>query len=428
MRLSVKNIGKIKEADIVIDGVTVIAGENDTGKSTVGKALFSVFNGFHNIGEQIVNEKKQSINNRIEMFYVGLKNHYRSGYALIKKLEKQIWNDRERYEKNPQELRGEIYKWGKEMNPEFEDVRLKSLSEDIAAQIQDVLQITDEEIRRLVLEKRLKEEFNGQISNIYSQEPGEIFLQIRDNRLGVYLSDSEVAAVVNGIDLHTETIYLDDPFVLEQSSWRFYASSQPEYDHRAHLQEKLRAVGRKSSAVEEIIVNKRMESIYRQISKVCGGEIVTDEEVGLGYRTKNSERVLDMKNLSTGLKTFAIIKMLLLNGSLEYNGTVILDEPEIHLHPEWQLVFAELIVLLHRDFNMHILINTHSPYFLNAIEVYSEKYDLADKCRYYLAELEGNYSRINDVTDNVEKIYKQLARPLQDLENLRYQDGQNEGM
>lgn len=89
-------------------------------------------------------------------------------------------------------------------------------------------------------------------------------------------------------------------------------------------------------------------------------------------------------------------------------------------------MFAELIVLLHRDFNMHILINTHSPYFLNAIEVYSEKYDLADKCRYYLAEMEGNYSCINDVTDNVEKIYKQLARPLQDLENLRYQDGQNE--
>ena len=410
----------------MIDGITVIAGENDTGKSTMGKALFSVFNGFHNVREQIVNEKKQSITNRIGMLYVGLDNHYRSGHVLIEEFMKQLWNDRERYEKNPQELRKEIYRCGKEIDPKYEDVRLQSLSEDIATQIQDVLQITEEEVCRSVLEKRLKEEFNGQISNIYSQESGEIFLQIRDNTLGVYLSDSEVAAVENGIDLHTEAIYLDDPFVLEQSSWRFYFGSQPEYDHRAHLKEKIRAIGKKSNTVEEIIANKKMESIYRQISRVCGGEIVRDDNVGLGYKTGNSEHVLDMKNLSTGLKTFAIIKMLLLNGSLEYNGTVILDEPEIHLHPEWQLVFAELIVLLHRDFNMHILINTHSPYFLNAIEVYSEKYDLADKCRYYLAEMEGNYSCINDVTDNVEKIYKQLARPLQDLENLRYQDGRNE--
>ena len=428
MRLSVKNIGKIKEADIVIDGITVIAGENDTGKSTVGKALFSVFNGFHNIGEQIVNEKKQSINNRIETLYFGLKHHYRDDHVLIRELVKQIWNDRKQYEENLQELRDELFRWGKVMDPKSEEAWQQSFVERIAAQIQDVLRVTDEEVCKSVLEKRLKEEFRRQISNIYSQEPGEILLQIRDSTLGAYISDNRVATVIDGINLQAEAVYLDDPFVLEQSSWRYYIGGKLEYDHRAHLCEKLRDVGRKSNAVEEIIVNKKMESIYRQISKVCGGEIVTDEEVGLGYRTKNSERVLDVKNLSTGLKTFAIIKMLLLNGSLEYNGTVILDEPEIHLHPEWQLVFAELIVLLHRDFNMHILINTHSPYFLNAIEVYSEKYDLADKCRYYLAELEGNYSRINDVTDNVEKIYKQLARPLQDLENLRYQDGQNEGM
>ncbi len=40
MELQLKNIGMIKEANVKIDGLTVIAGENDTGKSTVGKALF----------------------------------------------------------------------------------------------------------------------------------------------------------------------------------------------------------------------------------------------------------------------------------------------------------------------------------------------------------------------------------------------------
>lgn len=129
-----------------------------------------------------------------------------------------------------------------------------------------------------------------------------------------------------------------------------------------------------------------------------------------------------MTNVSTGLKSFVILRTLLQNGSLDENGTIILDEPEIHLHLEWQLKFAEIIVLIQKEFKINILLNTHSPYFLNAIEVYAGKYGIVDKCRYYLAEEINGRSRMVDVTLNVEKIYVKLARPLQDLENLEYRD------
>ncbi|RUM70956.1 MAG: hypothetical protein DSZ07_01520, partial [Sulfurovum sp.] len=46
MTLELKNIGMIKEANVKIDGLTVIAGKNDTGKSTVGKALFLAYSSF----------------------------------------------------------------------------------------------------------------------------------------------------------------------------------------------------------------------------------------------------------------------------------------------------------------------------------------------------------------------------------------------
>ena len=161
--------------------------------------------------------------------------------------------------------------------------------------------------------------------------------------------------------------------------------------------------------------------ILKSLNDIIDGELKIDEWMEeLFYIQNYTEEELDIKSISTGIKTFAIIKILLQNGTLKKYGTIILDEPEIHLHPEWQLKFAELIVLLQKEFGMHILLTTHSPYFLNAIEVFSERHKIDDKCKYYVAENEGNSSIIKDVTGNTRETYRKLARPIQDLENIRY--------
>ena len=46
MNLKIKDFGVIKNADIKVDGITVITGNNNTGKSTIGKVFFSYFNKF----------------------------------------------------------------------------------------------------------------------------------------------------------------------------------------------------------------------------------------------------------------------------------------------------------------------------------------------------------------------------------------------
>lgn len=43
MKIFLKNIGKLKSADVEIKGITIIAGENNTGKSTVGKIIIFDF-------------------------------------------------------------------------------------------------------------------------------------------------------------------------------------------------------------------------------------------------------------------------------------------------------------------------------------------------------------------------------------------------
>lgn len=100
---------------------------------------------------------------------------------------------------------------------------------------------------------------------------------------------------------------------------------------------------------------------------------------------------------------------------------IVLDEPEIHLHPKWQLKFAEILILLQKEFDLNIILTSHSPYFINAVEVYSAEHNIADKCKYYLADIDNEHRAFfEDVTTGTEKIYKKLAEPLRILNDLKY--------
>lgn len=57
MNLKIKDFGVIKNADIKVDGITVITGNNNTGKSTIGKLFFSYFNSFHDMEIKVVKKK-----------------------------------------------------------------------------------------------------------------------------------------------------------------------------------------------------------------------------------------------------------------------------------------------------------------------------------------------------------------------------------
>ena len=48
MNLYIEKIGKIKKADIKINGLTLLVGKNDTGKSTFNKLIFSIIESINN--------------------------------------------------------------------------------------------------------------------------------------------------------------------------------------------------------------------------------------------------------------------------------------------------------------------------------------------------------------------------------------------
>ena len=137
---------------------------------------------------------------------------------------------------------------------------------------------------------------------------------------------------------------------------------------------------------------------------------------------KQDEKIFDLNNTSSGIKSIGMLQLLLENRKLKENTYLIMDEPEVHLHPEWQVKLAKILVLLVKDLNVKLFINSHSPQFIEALEVYSTKYGLKDETNYYLSQ-KDEYSKKYDVKqipqDKLYKIYNNLGDPYDIIDDIR---------
>lgn len=426
MRLILENVGKVQEADIKLDGITLIAGENNTGKSTVGKMLFCIFESFYKIERQISQERINTIGRHIANFYHETFNRAGRKYS-VHDLAAEFVHNKEQYVGDSRIIRKAIENFFENREINFDAIAYQDTLEQLADKIYSVLFIEDTEIRKAILQRTLDSEFGMKIGFLNNESNySKIQLEIRNSKIEFEVINNENINIIQDMSLNKEIIYIDDPFVLDDLQDLLPYRSVYGLNHRDSLLDKIVRVKdtRDFGVLDEILVNKKLERIFETMNGICDGDLTVSEDGGnYSYRTSELNGTLEMSNLSTGIKSFIILKTLLRNGSINDNGVVILDEPEIHLHPEWQLKFAEVIVLIQKEFGVNILLNTHSPYFLNAIEVYVKKYGIEKKCKFYLTDDNEGRTNIKDVTDQTELIYEKLARPLQDLENLEYSDG-----
>lgn len=415
MKIELKNICKISHCEITLDGITVIAGENGTGKSTVGKALYSVFNSFSNVNEQI---KKTKQNSLISIF----RRYDEDDIFIISPyiyddIVDELMDNSKTYINDRTLLREKLVNFV--MNSEdFVISKDEEHIDEMTNAILSVLKITDTMIVNKILQNRIDAEFNRQVSNLYNNSDNNIIITVKDNIVNVNINSNEVISHSGLMDLYSNAIYIDDPYILYPQ--RNFSVGRTYYDHQNEMRKKLFFNNNQNNVIDDILTNEKLNNIYSKIENICKGDL--SFTFNRAYYVLPNSKKLGIQNIATGLTTFVIIKSLLQKGIIKEKGLIILDEPETHLHPKWQLLFAEIIVLLQKEFDLTILLNTHSPYFLEAIEVYSEKYGIKDKCKYYLSEdNEANNSFvINDVTDNTELIYKKLASPFQTLEDERY--------
>lgn len=117
--------------------------------------------------------------------------------------------------------------------------------------------------------------------------------------------------------------------------------------------------------IDEMITRSHAERFYGIIRTILDGRFRKTVK-GLEYVDPKGMR-MSASNLAAGAKVFAILELLADNGLLTKGSLVLLDEPEVHLHPGWINILAELIVLLQKDIGARIVMTTHSPQLLLAV-------------------------------------------------------------
>ena len=174
----------------------------------------------------------------------------------------------------------------------------------------------------------------------------------------------------------------------------------------------------KALEITEDINDEKLE-VEKLIKEILGGEI--KKENGELFFVRENGFKTHMKNTSSGVKQVAIIQTLLNNKELEPNSFLIMDEPEVNLHPEWQIKFAKILVLLVKELDLSIYIASHSPFFIEAIELYSQYYGLLDESFFYLTQkAEGyQYDIVSVDSNNLEAIYRNLGEPYDILDKIK---------
>ena len=279
-----------------------------------------------------------------------------------------------------------------------------------------------------LLTNLIKNEFSGseQLKSNYETGSIEIYNDLEDNTFGYIIEIREGILVKpttqfdKAITTNREAIYIETPYFLDYkvpfSQFNFY--EQKQY-HQSLLYQKLTDKSAKSDILDEIH-NKQIIKFQNKINQLIEGTFNFNNRGLIEFKQKN--KTFDLPNTSTGFKSIGILQLLLENRKLKENSYLIMDEPEVHLHPEWQVKLAQILVLLVKDLNVNLFINSHSPQFIEAIEVYSIKYGLRDETNFYLTKKDENSEKYNIEKieyDNLYEIYNNLGDPYDIIDEVR---------
>ena len=448
LRLELRDVGPIFDANIDINRINVVGGQNATGKSTASKLLYCFLKVNSSDREKLV---APALVDKLLKFYNTLvyiiydeeevsKDLLSETVVVRNKLLSETVEVRNQISDRNYDDFGDVVKWFKSLEFSFNEYKTLVLNKQPD-------KASDPEFKRLTNYFESIKEIVNSVNEGSADFFQEVMLDLLSSELetdssplsfnSARLYDSlknkfsfEVYFMEDSCDAKgkfnvTNVFYLESFSIFDNlDSQAIYLYRDPEHvrDLKEHLFPKKR--------ISKMYDDKSIKKLEAMVTNLVGGRIIKKGDT-LRFVPLDSDYDAPMKKTASGIKQIAVIQTLLHNRFL-YDGCVlIIDEPEVNLHPEWQIKLARILVRLAKDGNITVYINTHSPMFIEAIDTFAEYYDFEEYANYYLTEkIEGpgngfNFKKIH--SDELYKIYDNLGDPYDYLDRVRLSKGRKEG-
>ncbi|WP_407379040.1 AAA family ATPase [Methanobrevibacter sp.] len=443
INFKINNFGPINEANININQINILGGVNGSGKSLSSKLLFCFLTSLSNQGKLIENSGilasyESFINRWIDNFPKSKPDSIQYNFGeLIDEINSLMitWQeDNINYEY----LIGFFSKFENILN-KYELLNNESCKNELDL-IKNSIDINKDRYGYIVrvINYLLLVEFGKSQIKFYKDaiiEFGDEFDNLFNYKL-TFNENSYETSFNNQMNLNNydfkNIIYIDSPsllnFYIKSDNGLKINGNTGQFHYYNLLKGLISKRDNNSIAIEELYYQNSKNLESELIDMIGGCFEFNDETSKFIFKTDNNE--YDIINIASGYKQIGILQLLLTNKVISEGDWIIFDEPEINLHPGMQIKLAELLVKMAAELNICIYINSHSPYIIEAFEVYSKQYNVDNKTSFFLSELIDNNSQKFDIREieceNLEILYDNLAEPYHIINKVRFDNEWNE--
>jgi predicted ATPase len=385
MKLQFENLGKIKKADLELGKLTVICGSNNQGKTYIAYALYGFLKKWMDLIDFEINKELISTLLKEGSISIDLLQYHSNLESILVKLSSNYSeNIHEEFNANKDEFNNALFKiinYNEKVSYDNEfKTNLSSDKKEILSAFKEVdssivtftyyLSEKTNKIPEFIVESFLNQVLASILFDKLLKRP---FI-ITAERTGIHLFQKELDINKNVLFETIQKLEKDkdkhiNPFqIIDDATSRYFRAIKDNIDFARDKDNyhKKDSFLSDNKNIVKYIENNLLNVEYKfvdgsQIIKIKKDKIEKKEKNIPFYMASSSVRALS--DLNSYIKNIA-----------KNNDLLIIDEPELNLHPENQIKLARLFAKLINS-GVNILITTHSDYLIkelnNLIMLYS---------------------------------------------------------
>ena len=381
-----KNFAKLKDTKVAFNDITVIAGKPGTGKSYVMKFMYAI--------DEIFSKK----NTGSLLPYVA-----RSDLKFLRMAINILV-------KNKDDETSLINYLNNNNFTEFHQLIKSKLTEENMNLLKDSI-LRLEDYHRMDDNTKMSSGLINLLNSIFSNtnQIAKEFV-VKNNFFETSIDGNEIYWKDKAVLNSQEPIFVETPLILEFKKFMKREEGKTPY----HIESLLNILDTDYSFTDEKQKDFIVSFVERS-KEIIQGDIHSD---GDSFSFEKNGKTYDIINASSGTKSIGLLQYLVTNKALKKGSVLYWEEPEVHLHPEWQLRMIELFIEL-MNAGVKIVFSTHSPYMCDYLNAMSQKKgnDFSDRVSFNLFEEKDGIveNHILESQEDWNKIQAELLDPLEEI-------------